>query len=143
MRVFVDADASPVKEIIVYECKKRNIDVIMVMDFCHEYNDGYSTVLTVDKGADSADFKIINEIEKNDLCVTQDIGLCSMVLARGAKCLHINGFIIDNNNIDELLFKRHINKEIRKVNKKGTKIKKRTTLDDSNFRDGLIKVLSI
>ncbi len=143
MKVYVDADACPVKEIILEECKSRNIDVIMVMDFCHQYNDGYSTVITVDKGIDSADFKIINLISKDDLCITQDYGLCSMVLARGAKCLHVNGFFIDNYNIDELLFKRHLNKELRKINKKGTKIQKRTSENNDKFRKSLIDALSL
>lgn len=141
MIVYVDADACPVKDIIVDECKKRFIKVTMVMDYCHEYNDGYSNVLTVDKGSDSADFKITNSINKGDLCITQDIGLCSMILARGAYCMHINGFEINSFNIDELLFKRHINKELRRANKKGTKFNKRTSENDNNFRDAIIKFL--
>lgn len=141
MTVYVDADACPVKDIIVIECKKRAIDVIMVMDYCHEYHDGYSKVLTVDKGFDSADFKITNSIKKGDLCVTQDIGLCSMILSRNAHCMHINGFLINDNNIDELLFKRHINKEVRKAKKKGTKISKRTSENNDKFRHCLIEFL--
>lgn len=141
MTVYVDADACPVKDIIVYECKERDIEVVMVMDYCHKYNDGYSKVITVDKGFDSADFKITNLICKDDLCITQDIGLCSMILARNAFCIHINGFEINNYNIDELLFKRHLNKELRRTNKKGTKISKRTSEHNDNFRNALITFL--
>ncbi len=141
MKIYVDADACPVKEIIVKNAKKLNLEVIMVMDFCHVYSDGYSKVLTVDKGIDSADFKIINLIEKNDLCITSDIGLCSMLLARGSLCLTFNGYIVDNENIDELLLKRHINKELRKINKKGTKFKKRTSENDDFFEKQLLILL--
>ncbi len=141
MHVYVDADACPVKNIIVDVCKRNDINVTMVMDFSHEYNDGYSEVITVDKGFDSADFKIVSKIQKGDLCITQDYGLCSMVLAKNAHCLHINGFIIDNKNIDELLFKRHLNKEMRKVTKKGTKISKRTEQNNEDFKNALLKII--
>ena len=54
----MDADACPVKEIILRLAKQRNIPVTMVIDTSHELNDGYSTVITVDKGSDSADYVI-------------------------------------------------------------------------------------
>lgn len=141
MTVYVDADACPVKSITLELCKQYDVTLVMVMDFSHEYNDGYSNVITVDKGIDSADFKILNLIKKGDLCITQDIGLCSMVLAKNAYCLHNNGFFIDNSNIDELLFKRHINKEIRKTSKKFSKIQKRTQQNDDKFQEKLNEYL--
>ena len=49
-RILVDADACPVKGIILRLAKQRNIPVTMVIDTSHELNDGYSTVITVDKG---------------------------------------------------------------------------------------------
>ena len=64
MKIYVDADACPVKEIIVYEAKKRNLEVIMIFDTSHQIDDGYSKVIVVDKSADSADIKIANLIEK-------------------------------------------------------------------------------
>ena len=53
MKILVDADACPVKEIIVRLAKQRNIPATMLIDTSHQLNDGYSTVITVDKQADS------------------------------------------------------------------------------------------
>ncbi len=53
MRILVDADACPVKQIIVRIAKERQIPVIMLTDTSHALNDGYSRVITVDKAADS------------------------------------------------------------------------------------------
>gem|GEM_PF-2765525 len=52
MRILVDADACPVKQIIVRLAKQRNIPVTMLIDTSHELNDGYSTIITVDKQAE-------------------------------------------------------------------------------------------
>ena len=48
MQILVDADACPVKQIIVRPAKQRNIPVTMLIDTSHELNDSYSTVITVD-----------------------------------------------------------------------------------------------
>lgn len=141
MRIIVDADACPVKDIIVFEAKKREIEVIMIMDFSHAHSDDYSTVITVDQGQDSADFKIANISVKGDLLVTQDIGLCSMVVSKGVFCIHSNGFFINEENIDMLMFDRHIGKESRKIGKKSSHFKKRTHEDDETFRKALIGFL--
>ena len=49
MQILVDADACPVKQIIVRPAKERNIPVTMLIDTSHELSDGYSTVITVVK----------------------------------------------------------------------------------------------
>ena len=71
-RILVDADACPVKEIILRLAKRRNIPVTMVIDTSHELNDGYSMVVTVDKGSDSADYAITNMTTCHDIIITQD-----------------------------------------------------------------------
>ena len=73
-RILVDADACPVKEIILRMSKRREIPVTMVIDTSHELDDGYSTIITVDKGSDSADYAIANIATCHDIVVTQDYG---------------------------------------------------------------------
>jgi uncharacterized protein YaiI (UPF0178 family) len=46
--------------------------------------DGYSTVISVDKGSDSADYAIAGMVTRHDIVVTQDCSLAAMALARGA-----------------------------------------------------------
>ncbi len=82
MNIIVDADACPVKDIIVEESKKFNIPVIMVTDTSHIIDENGFKVVTVDKSADIADFFIANIAKKGDISVTQDYGLATLLLAK-------------------------------------------------------------
>ncbi|MCL1842276.1 MAG: DUF188 domain-containing protein, partial [Defluviitaleaceae bacterium] len=75
MKILVDADACPVKEIIVRLARQRKIPVTMLIDTSHQLNDGYSTVITVDKQADSVDFALMGLLCREDVVITQDYGL--------------------------------------------------------------------
>ena len=94
-------------------------------------------VITVSKGSDAVDFKIINEIKARDILVTQDYGLAAMALAKNAYPIHQNGFVYTNENIEQLLFRRHLGKEVRR---RGGRVKgpsKRTKEQDEQFANHL------
>jgi uncharacterized protein YaiI (UPF0178 family) len=141
MKILVDADACPVKDIIVRIARKYSTDVIMVVDTSHELFDGYSTVITVDKARDSADIKLINLVKCDDIVITQDYGVAAMALGKGAKVLSQNGLIYSDNNIDRLLFERHIGQKIRRSGGKTGSIKKRTKENDIAFENVFTKLL--
>jgi uncharacterized protein YaiI (UPF0178 family) len=143
MRILVDADACPVKQIIVEEAKKRNIPVTMIIDTSHELNDGYSEVITVDKARDSVDIKLINILTNEDIVVTQDYGVAAMALGKGAKAINQNGLIYNDSNIDELLFSRFIGQKLRRAGKSTNTAKKRTKEDDENFRTKFVMLLDM
>ena len=141
MKILVDADACPVKELIVSAARKRSIPVLMLMDTSHERDDGYSTVIIVDKGRDSADIRLVNLTEPGDLVVTQDYGVAAMALARGARAVNQNGIVYGAENMDRLLFERALGQKIRRAGGKAGKNKRRTKDDDEAFRkalDGLL-----
>ena len=102
MKIIVDADACPVKEIIISCAKKHALEVVMVCDVAHMlfYNEDFITVITVDQGADSADLAIANRTQADDICITQDYGLASLILAKKATVLHPNGFVYSQETID-------------------------------------------
>lgn len=85
MKILVDADACPVVDLTVREAKARNIPVTLITDTAHVLNRTDAEVITVEKGSDSADFKLVNLVQKGDLVVTQDYGLAAMVLAKGGR----------------------------------------------------------
>lgn len=143
MQILVDADACPVKQIIVEEAKKRNIPVTMIIDTSHELNDGYSEVITVDKARDSVDIKLINILTNEDIVVTQDYGVAAMALGKGAKAINQNGLIYNDSNIDELLFSRFIGQKLRRAGKSTNTAKKRTKEDDENFRTKFVMLLDV
>ena len=133
MKIIVDADACPVTRIAENVAKRYNIPCTLVCDTSHFLESDYSTVFTVSKGADSADYKIVNLIEKGDIVVTQDYGLAAMCMSRGANAINQNGMIYSNDNIDSLLFMRAASSKARRagVHMKGPK--KRYKSQDIHF----------
>jgi len=143
MRILVDADACPVKEIIVRLAKQRNIPVTMLIDTSHQLNDGYSTVITVDKQADSVDFALMGLLARDDVVVTQDYGLAAMSLGKGAKVIHQSGMVYTNDNIDKLLMERHIGAKVRRGGGRTKGPAKRTKEDNERFEAAFIKLLEV
>ena len=132
MRVLIDGDASPVKGEAIDLCIKYGVECIIYMDYSHEYSSDYAKVVYCDKHKDSVDLKIGNECLKNDIVVTQDYGLATLILTKGGIVLHNNGFIIDEKNIDTLLESRYLGNKLRNKTKiKGPR--KRTIDDDKKF----------
>ena len=141
MRVLIDADGCPVVDIAISCARRRSVSVILVCDTAHEFHkDGAETII-VSQGADSADFRLVNLLEKGDLVVTQDYGLAAMALARGALALNQDGMRYTNDNIDSLLLARHT---ARKIRMGGGRLKgpaKRTPAQDDAFRSEFTSLL--
>jgi uncharacterized protein len=133
LRILVDADACPVKNIIIRIAREKKVPVVMFIDTSHVLNDGYSEVITVDQSRDSVDIALINKVCKGDIVVTQDYGVAAMALPKGAKALNQNGLIYSNDNIDKLLFERHISQKVRRSGGRTSGPKKRTKEDDDKF----------
>jgi len=133
MQILVDADACPVKQIIVRLAKKNKIPVTMLMDTAHQLNDGYSTVITVDQQADSVDYALMGLLTRDDIVVTQDYGLAAMIIGKGAKAVNQNGLVFTNENIDRLLMERHVGQKIRRSGGRTKGPPKRTKEDDARF----------
>lgn len=143
MKIIVDADACPVVGIVEKTAEKENIPVILVCDTAHIFQTSYSQVVTVEKGADSADFKIVTLSEKGDIVVTQDYGVASMCLGKGVFPIHQSGKLYTLENIDQMMFERHIAKEVRRKSKKNhlKGPRKRTKEDDEHFEESLIRLI--
>ncbi len=137
MKIYIDADGCPVVKQTVEIAKAQNIPVVIVKNYAHEISSSYATVITVDIEADSADYYIINNIEKGDIVVTQDYGVAAITISKQAICVTQNGMIISNVNIDGLLHSRHMNQQFRKAKKHYSKIKKRTNDDNIRFEEQL------
>ena len=136
MRVLIDGDASPVKELAINICKEFNKCCIIYLDYAHEYESDYADVIFCDKHKDSVDLRISNDCMKDDIVITQDYGLATLILSKGGVVVHNNGYIINNNNIDSLLESRYLGNKLRgKTRIKGPR--KRTIDDDIKFSNTL------
>jgi len=142
MQILVDADACPVKQIIIRLAKQRNIPVTMLTNTSHELNDGYSTVITVDKEADSVDYALIGLLKREDIVVTQDFGVAAMALGKGARALNQNGLVFTDKNMDRLLMERHIGQKVRRGGGRTKGPAKRTKEDDAQFEAALERLIT-
>jgi len=141
LKVLIDADACPVTGIAADLCRRHQLRCILICDTAHQIHRPGTETVTVDKGADSADFAIVNLVESGDIIVTQDYGLASMCLARGGRPIHQDGWEYHRYNIDALLFERH---EARKHRAAGGRMKgpkKRTAQQDAAFAQAFEKLL--
>lgn len=143
MQIFVDADACPVVHIVEKVAEKYGIAVTLLCDTNHLLNSEYSEVIVVDDGADAVDYKLISICHKGDIVVSQDYGLAAMALGKGAYAIHQSGKWYTNNNINNMLMERHLNKRARrgshKKHMKGPK--KRTEKDDETFAQSFEKMV--
>lgn len=141
MRILIDADGCPVTKNTIKIANKYNIEVIIFCDTSHIFDYQDIKVVTVGKGADSADYALVNEIKSGDIIVTQDYGLSAMALAKKGCPITQNGMIIDNKNIDLLLATRHAAKKARMAGKHLKGPSKRTKEQDIKFESTLIKMI--
>ena len=142
MKIFVDADACPVVGIVEELAKKYTIPVTLLCDTNHVISSDYSEVIVLGAGADAGDYKLISMCHKGDMVVSQDYGVAAMALGKGAYAIHQSGKWYTNENIDQMLMERHLNKKARRASQKNhlKGPKKRTAEDDEYFRESFEKM---
>ena len=117
MKVLVDADACPVKDIVIDVTARKSLPVVLVSSLSHySPKDLPSHVesIYVEAGPDAADFRIVKLADSEDIIITQDYGLASLLLPKGCTVLHHKGFTYTDENIDYLLETRYMGAMIRK-----------------------------
>lgn len=143
MNIYIDADACPVVGIAEDIATKYNISVTLLCDTNHVLTSDYSEVIVVGAGADAVDYKLISICHRGDIVVTQDYGVAAMALGKGAFAIHQSGKWYTNENIDQMLMERHLNKKARRASSrnhiKGPR--KRTEEDDQRFAESFEKLL--
>ena len=145
MRVFIDADACPVVSIVENISKKYNIPVTLLCDTNHVLTSEYSEVIVVGAGADAVDYKLISICHRGDIVVSQDYGVAAMALGKGAFAIHQSGKWYTNDNIDQMLMERHLNKKSRRSSHKNhiKGSKKRTEEEDERFAQSFEKMIKM
>ena len=123
--------------------KKYTILVTLLCDTNHVISSDYSEVIVVGAGADAVDYKLISMCHKGDMVVSQDYGVAAMALGKGAYAIHQSGKWYTNENIDQMLMERHLNKKARRASQKNhlKGPKKRTAEDDEYFRESFEKMI--
>ncbi len=142
MKIFIDADGCPVVDITVRTAVKNGLECTIICDTAHSIQrDGAETII-VDKGADSADLRLVNLIGHGDIAVTQDYGLAAMCLSKRAVVIDQDGRIYSDENISGLLEFRAVSAKIRRSGGRTKGKAKRNARQDRDFETALAGLVS-
>lgn len=141
MRILVDADACPVKQIVEEVAREFEIKLIFVVNPHHFIESSYGEIVRVDGDSQSVDLALVNMARWGDIVVTQDYGLASMLMARRSMIIHPNGWLYKPEKIDALLMQRHLNAKARRAGFRTTNPSRRKAQDDQHFRQNLVQLI--
>ena len=142
--IIIDGDACPVVNSVIDLTTETGIFVTIIRSFSHFSNQLYPphvSTLYVDDGPDAVDYKIVQLSTKDDVVVTQDYGLASLLVDKVLIVMHHNGKIYNSKNIQQLLDKRYINAQIRKQGGRHKGPPPFTKQDQKVFEQSLLKVI--
>ena len=114
MKIYLDADGSPITSELINLAREYNVELIIVKNYLTNIKSEYATVVSVDISSDSADLYIANHVEHEDLTITADRALSALILAKGSYVIDFYGNHITNDNILFHLDTRHANRNLRK-----------------------------
>ena len=144
MRIFVDADACPVRAETVRVAARHGVGVAMVANggIRPDPHPLVETVI-VPEGADAADRWIAGHIGPGDICITSDIPLAARCVEAGALVLRPDGSVLDAASISNALAMRDLMADIRGANPLGAGggAKPFGKADRSRFLDALERAL--
>lgn len=116
-RLFIDADACPVRREALKVAERHGLAVFVVSNggIRPSPSPRVETVI-VAEGPDAADKWIAERIGRGDVCVTQDVPLAARCLEAGATALRPNGEAFTPANIGNVLATRDLMADIRAAN---------------------------
>ena len=113
-KIYVDADACPVKDEVTKVAVRNKISTYMVCNGgIRPFNNLLIKLIIVSEGADEADKWIFNNVLANDIVVTADIPLAAKCLDKGANVIKHDGQVLTVNNIGNVLATRDLMSDLR------------------------------
>ncbi|MDE0781024.1 MAG: YaiI/YqxD family protein [Alphaproteobacteria bacterium] len=138
-KIYVDADACPVKDEIVRVAERHQIMVHLVSNSGMPGFHGHPLVIqtVVSDGADVADDWITEQIGAQDIVVTQDIPLADRCIKKDARAIRPNGKILDRHSIGISLATRDLMTDLRSAGEITRGPRAFAQQDRSNFLQAL------
>ena len=137
--LFIDADACPVTKDALACARRAGVRTVIVG------NSTQNLKLHIrredPRAPEEARRGFWEALEPGDVVVTQDIGLASMALGRGAAAIGVRGRVYDKATIDMQLFIRHEEKKVRRAGGRTSGPAAFTDNDRERFRRNLAKLL--
>jgi len=142
-KIYVDADACPVKAEVEKTATRHKIPVYIVSNGgIRPSQNPIITTVVVDQGADVADQWIADHCETGDIVVTSDIPLAARAIEHGSLVVKPNGEILTSKNIGPILAARDLMSDMRSADPffQG-RSKAFSKSDRSRFLDALERVI--
>jgi uncharacterized protein YaiI (UPF0178 family) len=142
-KIYVDADACPVKAEVEKTATRHKIPVFIVSNGgIRPSQNPIVTTVVVDQGADVADQWIADHCETGDVVITSDIPLAARAIEHGSLVVKPNGEILTSKNIGPVLAARDLMSDIRSADPffQG-RSKAFSKSDRSHFLDALERVI--
>lgn len=119
-RIYIDADACPVKEEALKVAYRYGLQLFLVSNqwLRLEVGEGVEKIV-VPGDPDAADDWIADRVTQDDIVITQDIPLASRALKSGAYAIGNTGKAFTEENIGMALAMRELKKHLRETNEGG------------------------
>lgn len=141
-RIYVDADACPVKEEILKAAARFDLEVFLVSNQWLRLPVGPKVhKQVVPEGPDAADDWIAEEARAGDLVITSDIPLAARCLEKGAEALGPTGKPFSKDNIGMALAMRDLKAQLRETGEDRGFNAAFSARDRSNFLNSIDRVL--
>ena len=121
IRIFVDADACPVKEEIFRVATRFGLRVLLVSNSPLRVprNPFFESVVVARGQFDGADDWIVEQITDRDIAITGDIPLAARCLEKGARALDAKGRVYSPESIGDALASRELMTHLRAMGELG------------------------
>jgi len=143
VRIFIDADACPVKDETHKVAERYGVEVYVVSNGgMRPSRDPRIHNIIVSAGADAADDWIADEATENDIVITADIPLAARILEKEACPLGPTGKPFTQETIGMALAMRELKQHLRETTQGQTYNRSFEPKDRSNFLQALDRLVS-
>jgi len=116
LKIYIDADACPVKNEVYRVAERYELNVILVSNtWMNTPKSNLIRLQMVDGNFDAADDWIVKNVQTDDIVITADIPLASRCLEKDALVLGSKGREFTKNNIGDMMATREIMSSLRDI----------------------------
>lgn len=116
MRLIIDGDACPVKDLVWRTAQRLGVELLLVSNSRMAFGEEPGvTAVIVPAGPDQADAWIVEAATPADLVITADIPLADLVVAKGGLALGHRGEVFDDSTIADRMASWALHRQLREA----------------------------
>lgn len=142
IKLFIDADACPVKDEIIQITQSYPIDLVFVASYAHVGKKDDHRWVYVDSSKEAADLYIVNHAKDGDIVVTQDMGLASLLTSKNVYVITPHGKTVLEEDMAIVLHQRYLSYKHLSEGKKIKGPKPFVDQDRARFSEALTTALN-